>query len=273
MKTRKQIDPSLDGKSFLEVTREIIQNEGKRALWAGIGPTFWGYLFEGAVKFGVYEVLKPGVKAILARVATWTSIALFDSKIVAFVLCGTASGVAASFMVCPMEALRIRMVSEPEFAPHGMLQGSYKMLQREGVSGLSKGMKPMLMKQVPYTVTKNVSFDFLTTFFYAILRMQGAAMSAATSFTVPLVAAGIASILSCISSQPGDMLLSLINAHEGEISTRDLLRNVMRSKQGVRGLFVGFKTRMLHVGIIVTLQLLIYDYAKRICGIAATGSF
>ena len=97
-------------------------------------------------------------------------------------------------------------------------------------------------------------------------------MTAATSFSVPLVAAALASVLATIASQPGDMLLSLVNAHEGEIRTRDVWRNVLRSERGIRGLFVGFKTRLLHVGIVVTLQLLIYDYAKRLCGIAATGS-
>ena len=242
------------------------------ALWAGLGPTALGYLLEGAVKFGVYEVLKPVVKTMLARLATLTSIASINSKVIAFVLCGMVSGSAASLMLCPMEALRIRMVSEPDFAPNGMLEGGYKMLQREGTSGLAKGLKPMLAKQVPYTVVKNCSFDFLTIFFYSLVRLQGIAMTAATSFSVPLVAAALASVLATIASQPGDMLLSLVNAHEGEIRTRDVWRNVLRSERGIRGLFVGFKTRLLHVGIVVTLQLLIYDYAKRLCGIAATGS-
>jgi hypothetical protein len=34
---------------------------------------------------------------------------------------------------------------------------------------------------------------------------------------------------------------------------------------------VGIQERFLHVGMIVTLQLLIYDYVKRLVGIAATG--
>lgn len=224
------------------------------------------------MKFGIYEVLKPTVKKLLARIAALSSVEFLNSKVITFLLCGIVSGTAASLMLCPMEALRIRMVSEPDFAPNGMLEGGYKMLKREGTSGLAKGMKPMLAKQVPYTVVKNCSFDFLTTFFYSLVRLQGIAVTAATSFSVPLISAAIASILATIASQPGDLLLSLVNAHEGEIRTRDVWQNVLRSERGVRGLFVGFKTRLLHVGIIVTLQLLVYDYVKRLCGIAATGS-
>jgi solute carrier family 25 phosphate transporter 3 len=267
-----QVDPNLSDKSFLRAAREITKNEGMSALWAGLGPTAWGYLFEGAVKFGVYEVLKPVFKSYLSRVAAVTSLTILNSQILAFLLCATVSGFAASLMLTPMEALRIRLVSEPNFAPGGWLEGGHKMLKQEGVSGLAKGVKPMIMKQVPYTVTKNVSFDIITRFLYSVMRAQGMAFTAASTFTVPLVSAAIASVLACISSQPGDMVLSLVNAHEGDQRSTEVYKSILRSERGVRGFFVGFRTRLLHVGIIVTLQLLIYDYVKRLCGIAATGS-
>jgi solute carrier family 25 phosphate transporter 3 len=68
-----------------------------------------------------------------------------------------------------MEAIRIRQVAEPDFAPAGWVQAGLKMLKNEGFSGLWKGMPSMLYKQVPYAVTKNVLFDFLTTFSYIML--------------------------------------------------------------------------------------------------------
>ena len=128
----------------------------------------------------------------------------------------------------------------------------------------------MVLKQVPYTVTKNVSFDIFTTTLYAMIRAQNMAMTAGVKFTVPLVSAIVASILSCITSQPGDMVLSLVNAHEGEERPVDIFQRILKAN-GMGGFFVGFRTRMVHVGVIVTLQLLIYDYVKRLCGIAATG--
>lgn len=271
VKTRKQVDPTLEDKDFLEVTKYIIANEGMRSLLAGLGPTVVGYLFEGAIKFGVYETTKPLLKGLLRTVAQVVpGLAFLNSQIMAFILSGATSGMAAAAVLSPMEALRIRLVAEPDYAP-GWIQGGYKMVEEDGVGFLTKGLRPMMYKQVPYTVVKNVSFDTIAKSLHRLLRNNGIGPTATVKFTVPLVAAAAASVLSCISSQPGDMLLTLINAHGGKRRTRDIVRDILRSDKGVGGFFVGFKTRLLHVGLIVTLQLLLYDIIKRLCGIGATG--
>lgn len=273
VKTRKQVDPTLTDKSFLETGRHIVKEEGFSALWAGLGPTTFGYLLEGAIKFGIYEILKPALKFWLSRIASISSsMAFLNSQLITFVLSGILSGLAASFVLCPMETLRIRLVAEPNYTSGNWIMGGVKILRKEGVQGFTKGMKPMILKQVPYTVTKNVSFDLFTKFFYTTLLASGVAtISSGMKFAIPLVSAAIASVLSSLTSQPGDTILSLACAHDGEYRTRDISRNILRGDRGIAGFFVGMKTRLLHVGIIVTIQLLIYDYVKRLCGIAATG--
>mmetsp|Transcript_57670 Transcript_57670/g.172068 ORF Transcript_57670/g.172068 Transcript_57670/m.172068 type:complete len:306 (-) Transcript_57670:204-1121(-) len=269
--TRQQIDPELKEKGMVKSTMKIIKNDGLQSLLAGLGPTTWGYLFEGAIKFGIYEVLKPVVGRFLTWAAAVSSIQSLNSKTLGFFMCGTVSGIAASVMLCPMEALRIRLVAEPDFAPGGWVEGGMKMLKYEGVRGLWKGMSAMMSKQVPYTVTKNVSFDLFTTMVYSAVKSSGQMLTANMKFAIPLMSAMMASVLSCISSQPGDMLLSAVNAHGGDKRTRDFARDILK-EDGIGGFFRGMRARFLHVGLIVTVQLLIYDFVKRLVGIAATGS-
>lgn len=258
IKTRKQVDPEYCDLAMPAATRRLVETEGFQALFVGMGPTVWGYFVEGAVKFGVYEILKP-----------WLGI-FMPNQFTTFCACAAFSGFAAGIMLCPMEALRIRLVAEREYAKQGWIRGGLRMMQREGCAGLFRGLTPMLYKQIPYTMTKNVSFDFLTKFMY---RMWAVSAGHTMSVVIPLFAAAAASVLSCLSSQPGDMLLSLVNAHEGERRrTRDLVQQIFHSDRGMQGFFVGVKTRLLHVGLIVTVQLLIYDFVKRLFGIAATGS-
>lgn len=265
IKTRKQVDPSLEDASFSEVTKRIIQQDGLIALLDGLGPTTVGYMLEGGIKFGVYEVLKPIVLAFLEAHSR------LNNQWMAYLMCGFAAGLAASMVLCPMEAIRIRIVSERKYASKGWVDATSRLVKTEGPGFLTKGLSAMIFKQVPYTMTKNVSFDFFAMHLYALLLRLGAELTLTVKFCVPFLAALTASILSCVSSQPGDILLSLVNAHGGDKGTKDVFRDLVSSQRGVRGFFVGMKARFLHVGVIVTLQLLVYDLIKRLCGIAATG--
>jgi len=270
IKTRQQVDESLTGLGFIKSGIKIVKDDGALALLAGLGPTTFGYLFEGALKFGIYEVLKPGVRSMLTWTATMTSMRYLDIGVMALLISGLVSGAIASIVLCPMEALRIRLVAQPEFATKGWIHGGLSMIENEGILGVFKGLTAMMSKQIPYTITKNVSFDVITTSAYKIMRTYGLLITKEMKILIPLISAMIASVLSCISSQPGDMLLSVVNAEEGDGRSRDFAKNILK-KNGVRGFFVGMKTRFVHVGLIVTVQLLIYDIVKRLCGIAATG--
>jgi len=269
--TRKQVDDSLKDMSIIKSGLKIMKDEGgPNALLAGLGPTTVGYLFEGALKFGIYEVSKPKVGNMLAWSASLCRISCINSKILGFVISGGIAGVAASIMLCPMEALRIRLVAEPEMAANGWVDGGLSMVGNEGIRGFWKSLPAMLSKQVPYTITKNVSFDYITTIAYSTIAAWGLTICSKWKLAIPLLSAMLASVLSCISSQPGDMLLSVVNAAEGKKTTVQFFNEIMR-QDGIAGFFVGIKERFVHVGMIVTLQLLIYDYVKRLVGIAATG--
>jgi solute carrier family 25 phosphate transporter 3 len=258
-------------KSGLKIIKDDKEGGGINALLAGLGPTTIGYLLEGSVKFGVYEVLKPLVRNLLVWSATITRIPFFDSRLLGFMISGTLAGTAASAMLCPMEAIRIRLVAEPECSQNGnWVDCGIKMIGNEGVKGLWKSLPSMLYKQVPYTVTKNVSFDLITTAAYLSVAGCGRVICGRTKVVIPLLSAMIASVLSTISSQPGDMLLSVMNAHEGKLTTRDHIKSIMK-EDGIRGFFVGIRERFVHVGMIVTVQLLLYDFVKRLVGINATG--
>ncbi|KAL3771706.1 hypothetical protein ACHAWO_008348 [Cyclotella atomus] len=271
VKTRQQVDPSLQEKSMWQATLAIIKTGGPFALLAGLGPTFIGYLIEGGVKFGIYEVSKPVTQRFISSIAAFFSNPALDSRILSLILCGFISGTAASLLLSPMEALRIRMVSDEEFSDKNLIDAWATMTKQEGIQSLLKGLPAMFWKQIPYTITKNASFDLFTTWLYRAWIAMGHTVTANMRIAIPLLSALAAAVLSCISSHPGDMLLSLVNAHEGSKRTRDFAKDIMNGKDGIKGFFVGIKPRFVHVLMIVTVQLMIYDFVKRLVGIAATG--
>lgn len=56
--------------------------------------------------------------------------------------------------LCPLEATRIRLVSDPTYAD-GLVSAVPKILRQEGIiRGFYSGFAPILFKQIPYTMAK-----------------------------------------------------------------------------------------------------------------------
>ena len=112
------------------------------------------------------------------------------------------------------------------------------------------------------TMTKQVSFDV----FAGMLYSAAAALNlAATSvkLEVEIVAAFLASILSCIGSQPGDVILT--DTYKLQSLERSDFGQVVKDiydKQGIQGFFSGLTARFIQVGAIITSQLVLCEYGK-----------
>lgn len=59
----------------------------------------------------------------------------------------------ADIALCPLEATRIRLVSQPSFA-NGLIGGFGRILREEGPLAFYAGFGPIVFKQVPYTMAK-----------------------------------------------------------------------------------------------------------------------
>ena len=100
---------------------------------------------------------------------------------------------------------------------------------------------------------------------------------------VSVLAAFLASIVACLFSQPGDMILtetyktgnssksSKSSQQQKQPSFGAVLAEIHR-RGGVGEFFRGTKARIVHVGMIITTQLVIYDIVKQMLGLPATGS-
>ena len=120
--------------------RQVISKEGAGALLTGFGPTALGYALQGAFKFGGYEFFKKTfIDLVGVEAARENRTAIYLG----------ASGVAeffADIALCPLEATRIRLVSQPTFA-NGLVGGFSKILKNEGVGAFYSGFGPILFKQ------------------------------------------------------------------------------------------------------------------------------
>lgn len=133
-------------KGMVAAAASIIQKEGPGALLSGLGPTVVGYGVEGAMKFGLYEVGKPVFGALLnSRKAVGEAA---DIPPLAFILASVLAGAIAAVLLCPMESLRIKQVTDEEYANTSLMTGLPKLMQTDGMTALFGGLLAMLVKQV-----------------------------------------------------------------------------------------------------------------------------
>jgi solute carrier family 25 (mitochondrial phosphate transporter), member 3 len=86
----------------------------------------------------VYEVAKPIFAALLK-----------DNTALAYILASAIAGAVAAVLLCPMESLRIRQVTDPKYANDSLLTGLHRLVKEDGFASLFGGVLAMLAKQVP----------------------------------------------------------------------------------------------------------------------------
>jgi len=263
VKTRIQLDPGTYNRGMIGGFRQIIAKEGASALLTGFAPTAAGYFVQGALKFGGYEFFK---KQFVTSMGTERAI---ENRTAIFVASSGLAEFFADIALCPLEATRIRLVSDPKFA--SSLPGAFARIFREQgvIKGFYSGFGPILFKQVPYTMAKFVVYERLAEFIYTVLPPKEKLSNG--MITAVNLSSGLgAGLVAALISQPADTLLSKINKQkgaEGESVTRRLIN--LAGQLGPKGLFTGLGARFVMVGTLTAFQFAIFGDIKRLLG--ATG--
>ncbi|KAI1106400.1 mitochondrial carrier [Jackrogersella minutella] len=261
VKTKIQLDPVTYNKGLFGGIRQVVANEGAGALLTGFGPTAAGYFLQGAFKFGGYEFFKQQAINIVGveNASNYrTGVYLVSSAFAEFF---------ADIALCPLEATRIRLVSEPTYA-NGLIGGFSKIFKQEGAAAFYAGFGPILFKQVPYTMAKFVVYEKVAEAVYRSYPKNQ--MSDGTQTVVNLGSGLIAGFAAAIVSQPADTMLSKINKTKGLPGESTTSRLVKIAKElGLRGSYTGIGARLFMVGTLTAGQFAIYGDIKKALG--ATG--
>ena len=179
IKTRMQSDAAAAAAGSAGAAAAILRDApGKgllrlAAFFNGLPPTALGYFLQGGTKFGGYEVLKQQAFARLRSsggeeaVRTWQLPVMLASA--------ASAEMAATVLLAPLEVLKLRMQTDAAAAANGVVSTFRTIVSTEGVRSLYKGLTPIAMRQLPYTVTKLVTYEFfLRAATFASVRLEQA---------------------------------------------------------------------------------------------------
>ena len=260
MKCRRQVDPKIYS-SNLSAWRTIHAREGLRGIFFGWSPTFVGYSFQGAGKYGFYEVFK-----------YWYGDRLFPNmnKTVVFLGASASAEFIADVFLCPWEAVKVRMQTTlPPFAQSAR-EGISKVVSAEGAGGLYKGLYPLWARQIPYTMVKFATFETTVAYIYKTLGKPKETYNGLQQTGVSFLGGYIAGVGCAVVSHPADVMVSKLNADRkpGEAALGAIGR--IYKNIGFVGLWNGLSVRILMIGTLTAFQWLIYDTWKVYLGVSCT---
>uniref|UniRef100_A0A8D2Q2T8 Solute carrier family 25 member 3 n=1 Tax=Varanus komodoensis TaxID=61221 RepID=A0A8D2Q2T8_VARKO len=151
VKCRMQVEPKRY-RGLVQGLTLTVQEEGTRGLVKGWAPTAIGYSMQGLGKFGLYEFFKIHYSDLLGpeQAYLWrTSIYLAASASAEFF---------ADIALAPMEAVKVRIQTQEGYA-NTLREAAPKMYIEEGLWAFYKGVAPLWMRQIPYTMMKFSCFE------------------------------------------------------------------------------------------------------------------
>lgn len=219
------------------------------ALTTGLGATAMGYFIQGWFKFGGVEFFKIQAATSLGPHGAW------DNKTAIYIGSAACAEFIADIFLCPLEAVRIRSVSDPTWA-NGLADGFVKMAKTEGIGGFYAGLVPILFKQIPYTIAKFVVQGTVADGVYNSMGKMPAEVSESTKLSISLGSGVIAGVASAIISHPADTLLSKVNKKGagGSGSMMSRLANIAKEIGFVKLCTTGLAPRCVMIGTLTAGQ-------------------
>ncbi|KAF8374865.1 hypothetical protein PRIPAC_81294 [Pristionchus pacificus] len=249
VKCRIQVNPE-KYKGIVSGFRTTVAEEGFRALAKGWAPTAIGYSMQGLGKFGFYELFK-----VVYADAIGEELA-YEWRTTLYLAASASAEFFADMLLAPMEATKVRIQTSPGAPP--TLRGCAPMIMKnEGLSGFFKGLPPLWMRQIPYTMMKFACFERTVELLYKYaVPKPRSECSKSEQLMVTFVAGYIAGVFCAVVSHPADTIVSKLN-QDSSASAGDIVK-----KLGFGGLWKGLTPRIIMIGTLTALQWFIYDSVK-----------
>jgi len=247
VKCRLQVDP-VKYPSIPVGFKTTLAEDGAKGLAKGWAPTLLGYSFQGVGKFGFYEVFK----ILYGNAMGEENAYLYRTQL--YLIASASAEFFADMFLSPFEAMKVRIQTMPGYANN--MREAYAKMSKEGGNPFYKGLKPLWLRQIPYTMMKFACFEKTVEAIYSVWPKPRAECSKSEQLVVTFMAGYIAGVFCAIVSHPADCVVSVLNKTPG-VSAGQVVKDL-----GMKGLWKGLGARIIMIGTLTALQWFIYDSVK-----------
>merc|ERR1711974_252229 len=181
--------------------------------------------------------------------------AAYTNRMQLYLAASASAEFFADIFLSPFEALKVRIQTMPGYANN--MREAYAKMAKESGSPFFKGLKPLWLRQIPYTMMKfSCSEKTVELLYKHIVPKPRADCTKGEQLVVTFAAGYIAGVFCAIVSHPADCVVSVLN------KSPNLSAGQVVSDLGMKGLWAGLGPRILMVGTLTALQWFIYDSVK-----------
>ncbi|XP_066479504.1 mitochondrial adenyl nucleotide antiporter SLC25A24 [Tiliqua scincoides] len=155
LKTRLAVGKTGQYSGMFDCAKKILRREGVKAFYKGYIPNILGIIPYAGIDLAVYEALK---KTWLEKYATDSA----NPGVLVLLGCGTLSSTCGQLASYPLALIRTRMQAQAmvEGGPQlNMVALSQRIVAKEGVLGLYRGIAPNFMKVLPAVSISYVVYE------------------------------------------------------------------------------------------------------------------
>ncbi|KAD7478889.1 hypothetical protein E3N88_02025 [Mikania micrantha] len=138
----------------------------------------------------------------------WRDVLANERQSVVFFLSSASAQVFADVALCPFEAVKVRVQTQPDFAK-GLSDGFPKLYAREGIMGFYKGLPPLWGRNLPFSMIMFTTFEHSVDFIYRkLVQRRKEECSRIQQLGVTCVAGYTAGAVGTLVSNPADNIVS-----------------------------------------------------------------
>ncbi|KAJ4846631.1 Mitochondrial phosphate carrier protein 1, mitochondrial [Turnera subulata] len=255
LKVNMQVNP-IKYHSISSGFSALLREQGPSSFWRGWSGKFFGYGVQGGCKFGLYEYFKK----------LYSDVLVDHSRTFIFFLSSASAQVFADMALCPFEAIKVRVQTQPTYAK-GLIDGFPKFYNAEGLTGIYRGLLPLWGRNLPFSMVMFSTFEHSVDLIYRhAIQRRKEECSRAQQLGVTCLAGYAAGAVGTVISNPADNIVSSLYNKKAA--------NVLQAVKsiGLVNLFTrSLPIRIAIVGPVVTLQWFCYDSIKLLSGLPSSG--
>ncbi|XP_023738414.1 uncharacterized protein LOC111886407 isoform X1 [Lactuca sativa] len=239
------------GQTFVEV----VKKEGTRSLYLGLTPALTRSVLYGGLRLGLYEPCK-----------NFCELAFESTNIFMKIASGAVSGAFATLLTNPVEVLKVRLQMNPN-ARRGAINELQKIVRKEGVTALWKGVGPAMARAGALTASQLATYDE----FKRVLMKR---TPLEEGFYLHLMSSTIAGLVSTLITAPMDMvktrlMLQRESMSDGAYKNGFHCTYKVLITEGPRGLYKGGFAIFARLGPQTTITFILCEKLREIAGLKA----